>query len=109
MIKSDIFYFLLCILFPIPVTMIYGMILERKHKVYHIGKKQFEDAFPKMAVMYILAVAAGGLVIEYHPPYYAVFALLVVSGMALYAVANERKLKRKAARRRKKPSPVQEC
>ena len=51
MIKSDIFYFLLCILFPIPVTMIYGMILERKHKVYHIGKKQFEDALSLISML----------------------------------------------------------
>ena len=100
MIKTDILYLLLCIAFPVPVTAAYGMILERKHKVYHLGKRRFEDAFPKMAVMYILLVAAGGVVIEWHPPYYAVFALAVAAGMAFYAAENEKKLKRKAARRK---------
>lgn len=63
MIEAKVLLFSAALTCPIIPALIYGAILEHKNKIRNMGRRQFEDAFPKVFAVYIVLAILGLLMV----------------------------------------------
>ena len=72
-------YFLICVLYPAAVSAVCGFAMEYSYKRNALqsnaaAKGNYMDAFPAMAAIYLVLLAAGIIIMYFRRPWYPYFA-----------------------------------
>ena len=77
------------LLFSSAVSAIFALTAERKHTVYLRGGKNFTDAFPAAAALFISVFSANATVGLFRPDAVKTLDAVVIIALAVYATVQE--------------------